>query len=673
MAFAGAMKHTPRFHRREVRRVAAGIFVAIFSAITVWAAEESSRPFVSPMFGDHMVLQRGKPNTIWGWTEPGSEVRVAIGEITSSGVAAVDGRWQVKFDPPPVGGPYVVRIDGPHSVQLTDVLVGDVWLGGGQSNMAFGLAGAENGAEEVARANHPQIRLFRAGQRVSYAPAAIPQGTWRVCEPESFSRASGGFSAVAYYFGRRLHEELNIPIGLIQVAVGGSPVESWMAPETLRDFPEFAPAIAEIKRLEVKSGPQYGSFLMHWLDEFDAGIRDETWATPAFDDSTWTEVPVPGAFAALGVPITPAVVWLRRDVLLPDPLPAGTARIQLGVVEKMDTTHINGQWVGASSWVENPRNYAIREGVLGPGRNQIAIRVFKWKPDGGFRSSADTLRIVLGDGTSIPLAGTWKGKLSVDARPPHPLPLGIENYPTMPVVLYEGMIEPVAPLALTGLLWYQGEANFTQAWQYRALLPAMIKDWRAVFQQGTLPFYIVGLPAFMDRRTEPGTDGWAELRDAQAHAARVTERAGLATTVDTGDAEDIHPRTKLPVGERLALLALHDTYSRDIAYSGPTFQRLEATGAGLRIFFDHTNGGLVLRGELLREFAVAGVDRQWHWAKARIDGDTVVVSSLAVPQPVAVRYAWQANPLATLFNGAGLPAVPFRSDDWPLSTQPQSP
>lgn len=622
------------------------------------------RPFVSPVFGDHMVLQRGQPNRIWGWTEPGAEVRVTVGDRRAAGVAEADGRWEVRIDPPAAGGPYRVRIEGPQTVELQDVLVGDVWLCGGQSNMEFGLAGALNGAEEVERADHPHIRLFRVPQRTTYTEAEVAEGTWRVCSPAT----AGGFSAVGYYFGRRLHAELGVPIGLIQAAVGGSPVESWMSVDALQQFPEFAPMLTEIARLRERGGVQYGNFIMHWYDEYDRGLEGDTWAAPELDDSDWSDVTIPGAFAALGVPDTPAVAWFRRTVELPDPLPAGTARIQLGVVEKMDTTTINGQWVGASSWVENPRNYAIREGVLRPGRNLITIRVFKVEPDGGFRSPAEEIRLVLGDGTVIPLAGTWKGKLSVDARPPHPLPLAFENYPTMPAVLYNGMLAPLAPFALTGAIWYQGEANFQRAFQYRRLLPAMIADWRARFAQGDFPFYIVSLPVFMAHREQPGDDMWAELREAQALTAQTVLNSGLAVTVDKGDAEDLHPADKLPVGERLALLALHSTYRRDVAASGPTFAFFDRLPGALRIHFSHTDGGLMVRGAA-PEFAIAGADRAWHAAEARVEGHTVVVSSPQVPEPVAVRYAWQANPRATLFNGAGLPAAPFRTDDWPLLTE----
>jgi len=634
-------------------------------------AGAEARPFVSPMFGDHMVLQRGKANRLWGWTTPGAEVRVQIGDMVARAMPGMDGRWQAEFQPPAVGGPYEIRIDGPQTVTLRDVLVGDVWLCGGQSNMEFGLGRSLDGAEAVKQADHPRIRFYRVAPQPAYSPADVPQGAWTVCAPEAFAFGNGGFSAVAYFFARRLQQELDVPIGLIQDALGGTPAETWMSPAGLQAFPEFAPGLAETERLRTRGGPVHGNFIMHWYDEYDTGLSGATWAAEAHDDSAWARVSLRRGFAELGLPDAPAVAWFRREVELPDPLPAGVARLQLGVVERMDTAHINGQWIGASAWVENPRDYAIAEGVLRPGKNLVAIRVLKLKPIGGFISEAEKLRLVLGDGTAIPLEaeGAWRAALSVDASPPHPLPLGYDNWPTMPAVLHHGMIQPVAPLALTGVLWYQGEANFTRAHQYRTLLPAMIADWRATFGQGDLPFYIAQLPAYMARKAEPGDDWWAELRDAQAYAARTVANTALAVTVDTGEADDIHPKEKRPVGERLALCALRGTYGRDVVAAGPTLAGFDVMTGALRIHFSNTDGGLVVKGGQAGEFALAGADRKWAWAEARVEGDTIVVTSPAVAEPVAVRYAWQANPRATLFNGAGLPAAPFRSDDWPLSTE----
>jgi sialate O-acetylesterase len=626
-------------------------------------------PFVSPMFGDNMVLQRGKPNRIWGWTEPKQEVRVGIAGKEATAIARVDGRWEAQFDPPATGGPYTLRVSGPQTVEFHEVLVGDVWLCGGQSNMALGLKLARNGSEEVKAAINPEIRLYRVEQHVSYSRTKAPDGSWKVCLPANVGEGGfGGFSAVAYYFGRTLQEHLHVPIGLIQDCVGGTPAETWMSPETLAGMKDFSDGIREMERLKGLGGPEYGNYIMHWYDEYDAGSKGDAWAAPGFDDSTWKTVHLPGGFAELGVPETPSVCWFRREITLPDPLPKGKATLYLGVVEKMDTAYINGKWVGASSWVENPRVYGIEDGLLKPGKNLLTIRVFKLKPDGGFLVKPADLRLELGDKTKIPLAGEWKGAVSVDARAPHALPLGFENYPTMPTVLYQGMIEPVAPLAITGAIWYQGEADAERAHQYRALLPAMIGDWRRVFGQGDFPFYIVSLPAFMHRKSTPGDDTWAELREAQAMTARSDANSGLAVAIDTGEADNIHPKDKKVVGERLALTALAGTYGEHVVSAGPTFAMAEAMPGALRVRFAHTDGGLVAKGGEPGEFSIAGADRKWFWADARIDGDTVVVSSPSVPDPKAVRYAWQSNPLANLFNGAGLPAVPFRTDEWPGMT-----
>ena len=632
-------------------------------------------PFVSSMFGDNMVLQRGKISRFWGWTKAGQTVQVELAGKTAAAVAGPDGRWLAELKAPAPGGPYTVRITGPEqSVVLHEVLVGDVWLCGGQSNMELGLGRSRNGDEEIKAANHPEIRLFMVQSRVAYSPAAVPRGSWNICSPETAGAGgSGGFSAVAYFFGCRLQEELHVPIGLIEDCLGGTPAECWMSPETLHTLKDFDPLLTEMDRLHAKGGPEYGSLLMHWLDEYDVGSHSNTWAAPDLDDASWKTVQIPGGFQELGMADVPSVCWFRKELTLPDPLPPGKTVIYLGPIEKMDTTWINGRWVGASSWVENPRVYTIADGILKPGRNMLAVRVFKVKPQGGFLAKPDTLRLALGDKTAIPLAGEWKGRVSVDARPPHPLPLTWENYPTMPAVLYEGMLQPVAPLAIRGAIWYQGEANAERAYQYRTLLPAMIGDWRRLFQQGDFPFYIVSLPAFMHRRAQPGDDAWAEVREAQALTARTVKNSGLAVTIDTGDPDDIHPKDKKVVGERLALCALAGAYDEKIPFAGPTFTSMKRLPGALELHFAHADGGLMVKGDRLAEFAVAGKDRRWQWADARVVGDAVVVSSPLVPDPQAARYAWQANPAATLYNGADLPAVPFRTDDWPEMTKGRKP
>ncbi len=641
---------------------------SLFLSLVLTAFATEARPLLSPLFGDHMIVQRNRPNLFWGWTLAGETVRVSLGDQSAQTTADNDGRWQVSLTPLYPGGPYTLTVEATTRVEIQDILPGDVWLCSGQSNMNFPLADARDGAAEVAAADHPTIRFFKMPQRVRYSPELLPRGAWSLCTPESVTRE--GFSAVAYYFARKLHAETGVPIGIVQAAVGGTPAETWISPESLRPLGDFDRELAEIDRLRAQAGPEYGNYIMHWYDEHDIGSRDPSWADPSTSDSDWKNISVPGVFKFLGLNDVPAVVWLRKEIELPDPLPPGVTRLHLGSVEKMDTAYLNGRWIGASAWVENPRSYTIPADVLKPGKNLLALRLFKLKSAESFLSAPETLQLELSDGRRIALAGDdWRARVSVDARPPHPLPLGFDNWPTMPSVLHHGMIRPLAPMALSGVLWYQGEANAERARQYRRLLPALIADWRRTFQQPGLPFYIAGLPAFMKRSSKPADESWSELREAQAQTARKIPHTALAVTIDTGDADDIHPIDKRPVGERLALLALASHYKKSVIAHGPELTRVEVLPGALRLHFTHTDGGLELRENLSPAFALAGEDRRWFWATAKVDGETLLVSSADVPHPVAVRYAWQSNPPATLFNGAGLPAAPFRTDDWPGITQ----
>ena len=635
-------------------------------------AAAQTLPFVSTIFGDNMVLQRGKPNTIWGWSDPGDIVRVQIGDNTATGTAGPDRRWQVSIQPPAPGGPYTVKIAGHQTLEMHNVLVGDVWLCGGQSNMGLPLQFTKNADDEIKAANHPEIRFFTVQGKPAYHPVNVIAGNWSVLSPET----AKSISAVGYYFARKVQQEIHVPIGLVVDAMGGTPAEAWASEASLRPIHDFDVPLDLLDQYRSEGAPEYGDYVMHWYDDYDIGQK-ANWAAPGFDDSAWKQVPVPGGFAELGVPDTPAVVWFRREITLPDPLPAGKAMLHLGEIERMDTVYINGQWAGASAWVENPRVYPAAG--LKPGRNVIAIRVLKINPVGGFISKPEDLQLVFsdktgGDKTSIPLAGPWKAMLSVHARPPHPLPISYENWPVMPSVLYEGMLAPIAPLSITGALWYQGEQNSPRGYQYRKILPVMIADWRSLFGQGDFPFYIVGLPAFTQRSPVPvDGDPWTETRESQAIAAAAVPNSCLAVTIDTGDPDNIHSKDKQPVGDRLAFCALAKQYGKNVVYSGPTLASVERLPGSIRLHFTHTDGGLVVKGDKLGEFTIAGDDHKWYWADAGIEGDIVVVSSPSVPNPKEVRYAWQSNPAATLFNGAGLPAAPFRTDTWPLKTESARP
>lgn len=403
-----------------------------------------------------MVLQRGKPDALWGWSDPGDNIRVQIGENTATGTAGADRRWVVRIQPPATGGPYTVTITGHQTIELHNVLFGDVWLCGGQSNMGLPLRFTKNADDEIKAANYPEIRFFAVGGHPAYHHVDVIDGNWRVVSPQTASSVS----AVGYYFARKVQQEIHVPIGLVIDSVGGTPAEAWASAAALRPLHDFDVPLAELDRLQAANVPEYGNYVMHWYDQYDIGQKAH-WAAPDIDDTTWKSVQVPGGFAELGLPDTPALVWFRKDVNLPDPLPKpstqadvsqsprGGNMLSLGEIERMDTAYVNGTEVGGSAWVENPRRYIISDGILKPGRNVIAIRVLKTKPDGGFLSKPEDLLLTLGGQSSIPLAGHWKAKLSVDARPPQPLPMAYENWPVMPTVLYEGMLAPIAPLSLS--------------------------------------------------------------------------------------------------------------------------------------------------------------------------------------------------------------------------------
>ncbi len=602
-------------------------------------------PFLSPALGSHMVLQRGKPNAFWGWTTPGTAVTVAIEGKKATGVAGPDGKWIARVTPPKVGGPYTVTVDGSQHVELTDVLVGDVWLCTGQSNMEMGLgAGVNGGAEAIAAADDPQMRLFVAPRVAALTPQKTNGGTWKVCTPTTVAQEGwGGFSAVGYHFGKALRRETGVPIGLVEVVWGGTNAESWASREGLRPLGDFDAVFPQIDAA-AKAAP-----------EEDQGEK-LGYTKPEFDASAWKAVSALSTFHDLGLDDFDGTVWLRKTFTLTPEQAAGGATLTLGAIDDEDTTWLNGAQVGATAGYNVARSYAVAPGALKSGANTLVVKIVDTGVTGGFAGPADAVALTLTDGTRLPLAEGWVGKAGAVLPP---------NGPNVPTSLSNGMIEPQVPLAIKGAIWYQGENNAGRAYQYRRVLPAMIADWRRRFGQGDFPFYIVSLAAFQPHRDVPGDDAWAELREAQAMTARSVANSGLALAIDVGDAADIHPREKKTVGERLALIALAKDYGKKVAYSGPVYKSMSRQGSEVRLHFDHAVGGLTLRGSSLGEFAVAGADKKWHWATARIDGDSVVVGSPEVSAPVAVRYAWQSNPVATLYNGAGLPAVPFRTDDWP--------
>ncbi len=647
----------PRFlPSRRVRRLAL-VFVCCLNAAAGLRADEP-KPFLHPLFSDNMVLQRDTSDAVWGWTTPGQTVTVTLDDQAGSAVAGPDGKWMARVGPLPAGGPHTLTVNGPQTVTLKNVLFGDVWLCSGQSNMGFGIREGTNGPQEIAAADHPDLRLFTVPQVIARSPreslpVSATQGCWQVCSPQTVRAPGGdGFSAVAYFFGRDLAAREHVPVGLINTSFGGTPAEAWTSVEALGTVPELATAIAFVQL----SDAQTKDALLAWFARNDPGSAGfPGWADPAMDTSAWKTMALPQYFQDAGDPEldgTNGVIWFRRTFDLSAGAEGKDATLRLSVDDD-DVTWVNGTRVGATEGVAKKRAYPIPASLLKPAGNVVAVRVFDSGGKGGILGTPADLTLQVAGESPVSLAGPWLYKLGTSKVPP-----AVGSSPNAATVLFNGMVAPLVPFNFKGALWYQGESNVGQARFYRTLLPLMIQDWRTRFGQGDFPFLIVQLAGFA-----PGGEAWAELREAQMMTAQRLPQTGIMTAIDLGEEQNIHPRNKQEVGRRLALVAEEKVYGEKEESSGPVYRSMQAEGGSIRLTFDHVGGGLRAKdGEGLASFEVAGSDGKFLPADAKIDGGQVVVSSAQVPAPVAARYAWASYPKVSLYNEAGLPAFPFRTN-----------
>ncbi|MGI4789472.1 MAG: sialate O-acetylesterase [Janthinobacterium lividum] len=654
---------TPRFYIQQ-RAFCVALFITLTLASLPALRADDVKPFLHPLFTDNMVLQRGLADPVWGWTTPGAAVTVRVAGKGARALAGADGKWLASLPPLPVGGPYTLTVSGPQSVTLRNILVGDVWICSGQSNMVFGIGSAINGPAEVAAADHPKIRLFTVGNAISAAPNSLLAGQWTVCTPKNVSNGGwNGFSAVGYFFGRDLQQAVHVPIGLICTAWSGTPAQSWVSQEALlQKLPEFRQEItdADAIRADPRTLAQRNA---EWYTKNDPGLP-ANWQSAALDDSAWKTIALPGYFQDAGIPELSSingVVWFRRTFDLPA-ADLGKAAVLHLQADDDDTTWVNGTMVGATVGAPSS-TYPLAAGLLKPTGNVISIRLLDRGGKGGVHGDPADLSLEVPGGTDVPLAGSWRCHVGISLAQATPLPVDVVNDPYVPGVLYNGMISPLIPFGIKGAIWYQGESNAGNGKQYQTLLPTMIGDWRTRFGVGAFPFLIVQLANLGQPPAQPGGSGWAELREAQLLTAERLPKTGLAVAVDIGDANDIHPKNKQEVGRRLALTAEAIVYGKKLEYSGPLYQGMTVEGGAIRLHFRHVGGGLVVKGGgPLTGFAIAGADGHFVWAAAKIVGFSVVVTSPAVPAPSAVRYAWADNPTCNLYNQAGLPASPFRTD-----------
>jgi sialate O-acetylesterase len=649
------------------------IFVYVLLVGTLVPAEVK----MSNMFTSHMVLQRRQKIPIWGRGTPGEKIIVEFNGQIKTAKTDASGNWQTVFSPMQAGGPYEMTIKGHNSLVLKDIMIGDVWLCSGQSNMAMSLSRAKNRDQEIAAAKHPKMRLFTVSRHPASRPQTELKGHWTVCTPDT----AKSFSAVAYFFGRDLLKKLDVPIGLIHSSWGGTPGEAWTPMETLKKTALCEPIVRRYEKI-MKRYPQAkityekevalqkkfsreiklsGRYKDPGNKGFKAGL-----AGKKFDDSKWSKFRKrSAAFYWPGE----SVVWLRYTTTIPGSWMNKDLLIaNFGIVGDL-TIYFNGKKVGARHTAYNQRNYKVPKELVKSGKNVIAVRVYATKKAARFGAApflclsgrSSVKQFIWRDWRYKTIASMSKKDVVIS----RPEPLSGPDSPRSPSTLYNGMINPIIPYPIKGVIWYQGEGNAYKAFQYRYLLKAMITSWRKKWNQGDFPFLIAQLANFKLPVKNPGNSQWAELREAQAMALELPD-TGLAVLIDIGDAYDIHPKDKQTVGKRLALSAMKIAYRNNIVYSGPVFETVRFEGNKAIITFKNIGSGLLAKGGPLKSFAIADRNKKFVWANAEIENDTVIVSSPEIDQPYSVRYAWADNPdKCNLYNKEGLPAVPFRTDKWP--------
>lgn len=642
--------------------------IGLFLLLTVFHSSALAQPRLPHLFSNHMVLQRDKEIIVWGWADPGESISVNLGSNTREAAAASDGRWKVKLPPMLAGGPFTLTVKGKQTITLKDVMLGEVWVASGQSNMAYALSAAAGAVEEVPKAICPEIRFFTVPKRVSLTPEEDTlAAAWETCSPDTAKK----FSAVSYFFARDLYKSLGVPVGIILSAWPGSQGEQWTDVKSLQGEPELASILArwQASPADVKSFAATPSPLSLEFDDFELLPEVEA-ANPllfaSFDDgSSRTATGGNWIYDWDGATDT------SFELVTPGRGGKGFAARVAGKFDEASSSRWEAWFRRDDSPADLSAYAGIRFWVRGEGSFQLQTvqpTITDWDnySTDSFRATPDWKQITVlfkelkqeGWGVAAPLSVNALTGFLMNCMP------AVGDPPRPPAGLYAGMIAPLETYGIRGAIWYQGEGNTWRAYQYRKLLPALIQGWRSGWGDGNFPFLIVQLPN-QGSSPELGDSIWAELREAQLLTAKNVPNTGLAVTIDVGEEGNLHPPRKAEVGHRLAQWALGTTYGNKIVYSGPLYDSSKIEGDHIRIQFQHIGTGLDARDGELKGFAIAGQDRKFHWAKANIEGSSVIVFSPDVSAPVAVRYAWAGSPECNLYNKEGLPASPFRTDDWP--------
>ncbi len=644
------------------------LFLFILSLCSFFAVANVRMP---KLFSDGMVLQRNKPIAIYGWATAGEKVTVLLKKQKIIATTDRDGRWKVILNAEPAGGPYQLTIKAKNILTINDVLIGEVWLCSGQSNMEFSVRGSENADREIREAGYKQIRHFKVPNTIAKQPQDdLTGGSWQEAVPNHV----GDFTAVGYFYARELYKKLHVPIGIINASWGGTDIETWISrpalehSEIFKAMAQSLPLAADLDLIIKERNHQ----LKNAIERLQGALPKDSaaaagWRSATFDDSKWAEIPVP-TFWEQSVENFDGIAWLRTTCHVSRKNAGKLAELHLGMIDDADITYLNGVKVGSmKDGYNTQRIYPVAAGLLKEGVNTIAVRVEDAGGGGGIIGKPDDVKLLVGDDT-VRLSGRWKFQIeslwqgSNNAADPN----------LFPSLLYNGMINPVTTYAFKGVIWYQGENNAQRASQYRTALPLLITDWRKHSRQGDFPFYIVQISSWKASGGDSRTGSqWAELREAQTMALRLPN-TGLAVTIDVGDTNDIHPKNKLTVGKRLAAIAFNQSYSLGNAFKGPSFKNMQLKDGKVILNFHDADSGFWVKDKYayIKGFEIAGPDQEFFYAKAVIDGDNIVLSNTNVSNPIAARYAWADDAgEANLYNQDGFPMVPFRTDNWKAITQ----
>lgn len=651
-----------------------GWLVLLFClAQLTYAQAKISLPY---FFSDNMVIQRDKPVKLWGWSATKKEFSIELASVKKKVKPAKDGSWKIEFPAIKAGGPYQINFEGDTVFSLKNILIGDVWFASGQSNMEWNVSQSFNSAYELSVADDPNIRCFSVPKKIGSAPLnSISAGKWIEATYEQAAKISG----VAYFFAKNIRASQHVPIGIINAVWGGTAIESWTSIESIGTHPDFAEkAKAVIESRNTSNSIEVLQKLSaderrEWetkIQSIDRGYI-EKWYSPEFKPQGWHSLLAPGYWEDNGLPDFDGVVWMNKTFYVPPSMINKRLVLNLEVINDNDITWINGKEVGRITWNEGRRIYDIPTGLLHEGENKLVVRVLNRAGKGGFKSKKEYDLCIQElmksrEALTIPLDGQWlfKETLPISEYPKEP-EVRVTN--ALPSCIYNTMIAPFRDLPVKGFIWYQGETNSWRAYQYRSLFPLMINDWRKQFSQGDLPFLFAQLAGFTALTPNPEESYLAELREAQTMALQLPN-TGMVVTIDVGNPYDVHPTNKQEVGRRFALEAERTVYGKPELQTSPTYKSMRVEGNKIYISFTNAANGLKVQGERLGGFAISGDDKKFVWGDARIEGNEVVVSSDRIQNPVAVRYAWTGSPVesnnANLYNKEGLPASPFRTDNW---------